>query len=257
MRRRRALVLGVPVDLVSEGDVVDFVRRRIQDPIAGQVVTVNAEFVVRAQSDREFARVLRSASLATPDGAGVVWALRRAGFQPAGRVGGSDLVWSICAAAAERGWRVFLLGGGPGVAEAAAQTLCSAYPSLVVGGTHGGSPRREEEASIVDLIRAAETDILFVAFGAPAQDLWIARNQIATGAQVAMGLGGTLDYLAGKARRAPRWMQDRGLEWLWRLIRQPWRWKRMLALPRFVWLVSTRREGVVAATEGLDVEELA
>jgi N-acetylglucosaminyldiphosphoundecaprenol N-acetyl-beta-D-mannosaminyltransferase len=244
---RRVFLLGVPVDLVGHDEVVRWVEGRVGDELPAQIVTINAEFVVRAQRDVAFARVLGAAPLATPDGAGVVWALRRAGFGGVRRVGGSDLVWSISARAAASGWKIFLLGGAPGVAEAAAATLRAAYPGLVVAGAYAGSPREDDEAYIVDLIRAAATDVLFVAFGAPAQDLWIARNQVATGARVAMGVGGSLDYLAGTARRAPGWMQDRELEWLWRLMRQPWRWKRMLALPRFVWLVWTTQDAVRGA----------
>jgi N-acetylglucosaminyldiphosphoundecaprenol N-acetyl-beta-D-mannosaminyltransferase len=119
--------------------------------------------------------------------------------------------------------------------------LSADIPGLLIVGTHSGSPAPEEEDSIVDLVRTSGAHILFVAFGAPQQDLWIARNLARSGAVVGMGVGGSFDYLAGTARRAPRWMQERGLDWLWRLVQQPWRWRRMLALPRFAWAVL--REG--------------
>jgi N-acetylglucosaminyldiphosphoundecaprenol N-acetyl-beta-D-mannosaminyltransferase len=136
---------------------------------------------------------------------------------------------------------VFLLGAAEGVAAAAALRLQASIPGLAVGGTYAGSPTPGEEDSIVDLVRMSGAAILFVAFGAPQQDLWIARNLARSGAVVGMGVGGSFDYLAGTARRAPIWMQERGLDWLWRLIQQPWRWRRMLALPRFTW--SVLREG--------------
>ncbi|MGH2444325.1 MAG: WecB/TagA/CpsF family glycosyltransferase, partial [Chloroflexota bacterium] len=173
----------------------------------------------------------------TPDGAGVVWALRRQGIDLEYRVGGSDLIWSLCLQAEEFGHRVFLLGAAEGVAELGARRLHESFPRLQIAGTYAGDPGFERETSIVDLIRRSGADILFVAFGAPAQDFWIGRNLTATGVACAIGVGGSLDYLAGTARRAPRWMRQNNLDWLWRLLMQPRRWRRMLVLPRFAWLV--------------------
>lgn len=235
--RLRLQVLGVPVDVVSEDDVLEFVTDRVQTRRPARIVTVNAEFVVKAQSDREFAEALKSADLATPDSGGVVWAVRRQGAHLKDRVGGSDLIWHISRQAAELGHRVFLLGAREGVAAQAAAELRRRYPGLQIVGTYSGSPSPDDEALITSLIERSQADILFVAFGAPQQDTWIARNLTQTGAAVAMGVGGSFDYVAGIARRAPLWMQRRGLDWLWRLVRQPWRWRRMLALPRFAWLV--------------------
>lgn len=206
-----------------------------------QIATVNVEYAVRAWQDPEFRHLLESARLATPDSTGILWALRREGIELSYRVGGSDLLWSLCLQAEEFGHRVFFLGGGEGIAAGAASRLLNAYPRLLVAGTYGGSPAPEEERNIVDLIRRSEVDILFVAFGSPAQDSWIARNLRETGASCAIGVGGSLDYVAGAARRAPPWMRKNNLDWLWRLMVQPWRWRRMLALPRFVALVLTSK----------------
>ncbi len=237
LRPRAVDVLGVPVEAVTKQDVLDFVRRRIELGRPGRIVTVNAEFVVLAQRDQEFARAIRESDLATPDSFLVVWAMRRRGAQLAGRVGGADLIWLVCELAAAEGHRVFLLGAGEGVAASAAARLQQRYPGLIVAGTYSGSPNPEEQAHIVDLIRRSKADILFVAFGAPQQDIWIARNMRATGVSIALGVGGSFDYVAGRVPRAPAWMRERGLEWLWRLIHQPWRWRRMLALLRFIWLI--------------------
>lgn len=237
MRSERSHVLGVPVDNVSEPDVLAFVRDWVAGGDPAQIVTVNAEFVVRARRDVEFRNVLKHAALATPDGAGVVWALRRRGVNVPARVGGSDLVWSVSEQAARLGHRLFLLGGAEGVARTAAARLQDEYPGLIVAGTYSGSPDMAEQNHIVDLIRRSRADVLLVAFGAPAQELWVARSLVSAGVSVALGVGGSLDYVAGTARRAPAWMRERGLEWLWRLVLQPWRWRRMLALPRFVCLV--------------------
>jgi N-acetylglucosaminyldiphosphoundecaprenol N-acetyl-beta-D-mannosaminyltransferase len=234
-------VLGINVHCVVERDVVDFVRERIRALEPTQIVTVNAEFVMIARKDSRFRSVLAGAQLATPDGAGVVWAARRKGATISRRVGGSDLIWSLSKQAAAEGQRVFMLGATEGVAASAARSLEAEIPGLIMAGTHSGSPSPAEEDSIVDLVRRSGAHILFVAFGAPQQDLWIARNLTRSGAVIGMGVGGSLDYLAGTARRAPVWMQERGLDWLWRLIQQPWRWRRMLALPQFAWAVL--REG--------------
>lgn len=252
MSGRRADVLGVPVDIVSERDILMFVQERVEARRPARIVTVNAEFVILARKDAEFAEALRTADLATPDGAGVVWAMRRQGAAPPARVGGADLIWSMSEQAAGAGQSVFLLGGAEGIASTAARRLCARYPDLRVAGAYSGSPAVDDEAYIVDLVRRSGADLLFVAFGAPQQDLWIARNLGRTGACVAIGVGGSFDYVAGVARRAPRWMRRRGLDWLWRLMRQPWRWRRMLALPEFAWLV-LRHGPRRAAGERMDV----
>jgi len=165
---------------------------------------------------------------------GVLWAAQRQGVALAERVTGSDGIYRICAAAAAQGWRVFLLGAAPGVAATAAQRLAAIYPGLVIVGAYAGSPTDEDWPEIAARLAAAQPDVLLVAYGHPRQDLWIDRHRGELPAHVAMGIGGALDFAAGVAQRAPRWMQRLGLEWLHRLIRQPWRWRRMLKLPRFV-----------------------
>lgn len=238
----RHRILWLSVHAVTGEETLRFARERIASGRPARIVTVNTEFVMLARDDAAFRGVVETADLATPDSAGILWALSRQGIHLDRRVGGSDLIWTLSEQAARCGHSVFLLGGLPGVAERAAAVLRSTYPALRVAGTYAGSPSPSEEGEISRLIRASEADILFVAFGAPQQDLWIARNLAATGARIGLGVGGSLDYVAGTARRAPVWMQERGLEWLWRLLRQPWRWRRMLALPRFAWLVLTSQE---------------
>lgn len=245
---KRCGVLGVPVDVVTEPDVLAAARCAVESREPAQIVTVNAEFVVMALENETFLRVLREARVATPDGAGVVWALRRRGVHVA-RLGGSDLIWSLSEQAAALGHAVFFLGAAEGVADEVAARLSLRYPGLHVAGTLSGSPRAQDEESIVGSIRTSGADILFVAYGAPEQDLWIARNLPRLGVSVAIGVGGSFDYVAGRARRAPPWMRERGLDWLWRLVMQPWRWKRMLALPRFALLVLTAPGGGVTQTE--------
>ncbi len=137
---------------------------------------------------------------------------------------------SLCAA---NGYRLYLLGAAHGVAEEAAARLRELAPDVQIAGTYAGSPSSTEEDEIIGRINAAHADILCVAYGAPAQDLWIQRNLARLPVALAMGVGGTFDFLSGRQRRAPRFIQRLGLEWLYRLYREPWRWRRMLALPQF------------------------
>lgn len=240
-------VLGIAVDgLDMDGAVaavlalLDAHRADPGRPTA-LVATVNPEFVMLARRDPEFRRVLCSAALRLADGWGVVWALRRRGRQ-ATRVAGADLVPRLAAAAARRGYRLYLLGAGPGVAEEAAARLQDQHPDLRVVGAEPGSPRPEDDQAQTDRIRAAAADLVLVAYGAPRQELWIARNAGRMGAGAAIGVGGTFDYLAGRVRRAPAaWRRLHG-EWAWRLLREPWRARRMAVLPHFALLVLLGRD---------------
>lgn len=230
-------ILGVRVDDVTYTEALDQVERAIADGGVYQIATVNVEFIMEARRNPAFWRVLAEASLCVPDGIGVLWASRRQGRPLRQRVAGVDLVERIAARAAQQGWRVFFLGAAPGVAERAATVLSERYPGLKVAGCYAGSPQPQEEDEIVGWVRAARPDVLFVAYGAPRQDLWIARNQARIGVPVAAGVGGSFDFIAGLAIRAPGWMQRVGLEWLHRLLREPWRWRRQMAIPHFMLLV--------------------
>lgn len=227
-------ILGVRVDNITSAQVLQTMAAWVASGEPHQVVTVNPEFVMRAQRDREFHVVLDRADLALPDGQGLLWASRLLGHRLAERVAGSDIVPHVAAMSAERGYRLYLLGARPGVAEMAARKLAARFPGVCIVGTYAGSPDPSEEDELVARITAASPDILFVAYGAPRQDLWIAGNLERLRVPVCMGVGGTFDFIAGVAQRAPLWMQNAGLEWLFRLIQEPWRWRRMLALPRFV-----------------------
>jgi N-acetylglucosaminyldiphosphoundecaprenol N-acetyl-beta-D-mannosaminyltransferase len=230
-------ILGVRVDAITFDAVLACIEGYIADERPRQIVTVNPEFVMTGQSNAEFRRVINEAALALPDGTGVWWASRRLGRPVPERIPGVDLVNRLASLSADKGFRIYLLGAMPGVAEQAAQVLCARYAGLTVAGTYAGSPRAEDEAAIIAQVRAAHPHILLVAYGAPAQDMWIARNLDRLGVPVCIGVGGAFDYLAGVHPLAPRWLRRIGLEWLYRLATQPWRWRRMLALPRFVWQV--------------------
>jgi N-acetylglucosaminyldiphosphoundecaprenol N-acetyl-beta-D-mannosaminyltransferase len=244
--RRTVKVLGVEVDAVTLGQAVAMVgeavdSRRGHGGPTFQVATVNPEFVMHARRDREFREILRDASLRTPDGAGLMLASRILGRPLPERVAGVELVQALARAAAGRGDRLFLLGAAPGVAEQAAARLLALAPGLRVAGTFAGDATEAGDTEALARIRAAEPDIILVAYGAPAQERWARRNLDVSGAAVAIGVGGTFDYLAGRVRRAPALMRKMGLEWLFRLGRQPWRARRMAVLPVFLALVVQQR----------------
>lgn len=234
-------ILGVKVDNVTEGEALDRVEAFIRDGRPHQIVTVNPEFVVMAQEDQDFRDILNRADLALPDGVGLLWASRFLGSPLRQRVAGSDLVEGLAGLAARRGYSLFLLGARPGVGQQAAQRFQARYPGLRIAGTHPGSPSPEEEEEVAARVRAASPDILLVAYGAPTQDRWVRRNLERLGVPVCMGVGGALDFVSGKVRRAPPWVRRLGLEWLFRLAQEPWRWRRMLRLPRFAFLVVRSR----------------
>jgi N-acetylglucosaminyldiphosphoundecaprenol N-acetyl-beta-D-mannosaminyltransferase len=241
--RRR--ILGIPVDDVTIVEVVAQVRDWAAENAGTvhQVVTVNPEFIMAARCDAEFRAVLERSDLATADGVGVILAGRLLHRPLRRRVTGVELVEAV-AASGEPSLRLFLLGAGPGIAERAAASLQSRYPGCVIVGTWSGSPRPENAGEALSRIRAAGATVLLVAYGAPEQDCWIDRYRsdlAACGIVMAVGVGGTLDYLAGEVPRAPDLVRRFGFEWLYRLIRQPWRWRRQLALPHFAALVLHER----------------
>jgi N-acetylglucosaminyldiphosphoundecaprenol N-acetyl-beta-D-mannosaminyltransferase len=226
----QARVLGVRVDCLNMQATLDRIDQMVQAGGQHLVATVNPEFIMRARRDSDFARVLESADLCLPDGTGVVWAARRQGCSMSGPVTGVDLIPPLAALCATRGYRLFLLGAGPGVAAELATRLRAGHPVLEVA-AHPGSSDPSSDDETVSLIRAHRTQVLLVAFGAPKQELWIDRLKDRLGVAVGIGVGGAYDYLAGRVPRAPMWMRRAGLEWLHRLIRQPWRVRRMTVLP--------------------------
>lgn len=229
-------MLGVPVHQVTMDAALAQVEKLMQEPGLHQIATANPEFVMRAQKDAGFLAILRRVDLSLADGIGLVWISAWYGARLPERVPGSELVYHLAERCARRGWRLFLLGAAPGVAEKAGERLIELYPGLEIAGTYAGSPAPAENDEIVTRINESRADVLYVAYGAPNQDRWIDRNRDALlTVRMAMGVGGSLDFISGRVQRAPGWMQRLGIEWVFRLLQQPWRWRRMLAIPRFVW----------------------
>ncbi|CUH94241.1 hypothetical protein P22_0307 [Propionispora sp. 2/2-37] len=232
--RTKIPVLDIMIDSVTMQEALDAIETFLTEDRPHLVATANAEMVMMAKEDQELACILNKADLVVPDGAGVVWAARYLGHSMSERVAGYDLTQRLLAQAARKGYRVFLFGGAPGVAEKAKETAERLYPGIVIVGTRNGYLADGEEHQLVDTIRKEKPAILLVALGVPKQEKWLYRNLDTLQIPVCIGVGGTFDVMAGNVRRAPLWMQQANLEWLFRLLCQPYRAIRMLALPRFV-----------------------
>lgn len=230
-------ILGTRVDKVDMMEALCHIDSFIKEGSCHHIITLNAEIIYRAQFDRPLREVINEADLVTPDGAGVVWAAGYLGDPLRERVTGIDLMMETCRQAHHTGWEIFLLGGAPGVAEEAAHRLNDLYPNIKIVGTHHGYFSPDQEKEVLNQIKAAEPDIIFVALGAPRQEFWIRDHRDNLPAKVAIGVGGSFDVISGRVKRAPVWMQKMKLEWLARLVREPWRIGRMLALPKFMWAV--------------------
>jgi N-acetylglucosaminyldiphosphoundecaprenol N-acetyl-beta-D-mannosaminyltransferase len=236
-------VLGVRVDDVTYEDLMLQVDAYVSSRRPHQIVTLNAEMLVAAHEDPALGQILNDADLNVADSVGVMLAARLLGLRLRERVTGSDGIYRLATHCAQKGYRPFFLGAAPGVADLVAERLVAANPDLEVAGAYAGSPFPKDENDIVDRVRAAAPDLLLVAYGVPVEEKWIARNWERLGVPVMVGVGGSFDFVAGLTKRAPVWMRRMGLEWFHRLIREPWRWRRQLALPRFVVLVLRQKMG--------------
>jgi len=272
LNRKKINLFDVPIDSFSRLESIKFIEQKLgtlgKKPFF--LTTVNAEFLFRAIMDDEVKQMLHNSNLNFADGIGILWSakflslalpknkffryligiLKFIGsllaiiFYPKylrkpipERISGSDFIWDLCHLAVKKDYQIFLLGGQPTVPEQAALRLQTEIYGLKVAGTYCGSPKIEDKKKIVEMIQKAKPDILFVAYGVPAEELWLDRNLANTGAKIGIGVGGTFDFLAGRHKRAPKFFQAFGLEWLWSLILEPRRFRRQLALPRLVWKV--------------------
>lgn len=232
-------VLGIRYDNVTMAEALDAARTFLQSDASGYVVTPNAEIAYEALHSEALRRVLNDAQLVLPDGAGVVLASKLVRSPLKQKVAGFDFAMQLLPVLAELGLRLFLLGSKAGVAEQAAEILREKYPNLCICGTADGYFSQDGEA--LEAIRAAQADVIYVCLGAPKQEFFMQCNLTPSGAKLMLGLGGTLDVVAGHVKRAPRWMQKLGLEWFYRLLRQPNRFGRMLRLPKYIFAALKKR----------------
>lgn len=237
MREREVLeILGIPFDFV---DMDEALERAVKFAVGERlrfIFTPNPEIVMMAQKDDELKRALLSADMSIPDGIGIVIASSLYGNRLPERVAGFDLVKEMLAWGAHRGWTFYLLGGKPGVPDKAQRRLEKKYPGIkIVGIHHGYFANKEEE--VIAHINLCNPNVILVGMGAPIQEKWIFRNRWKLNVNLAVGIGGALDIFAGKARRAPKIFIKLGLEWFYRLIKEPWRIKRMMSIPLFLFKV--------------------
>jgi N-acetylglucosaminyldiphosphoundecaprenol N-acetyl-beta-D-mannosaminyltransferase len=238
----RVNVLGVGFDRVDLDGAVDTVIDRVRRGERTTVITANPEFVMLARREPDLVRIAAAAELVIPDGTGVFLASRLLGDPLPGRAPGRLLVDRLADHAARSGISLFLLGARPGVAERAAARLRERHPGLVIAGTHAGSAAPDGDVDAVAKVDAASPQVLLVAYGMPHQERWIARNlSRVPSVRVAIGVGGVLDQLAGIASVPPPVVHAAGLEWLWRLLTDPRRWRRQRVLPLFAVLVLIER----------------
>jgi N-acetylglucosaminyldiphosphoundecaprenol N-acetyl-beta-D-mannosaminyltransferase len=224
----RVQLLGVPLDPVTADEAVAALLDYVRSSAQHHVMTPNAEMLVAASRDARFRDLLNQTALNLPDSAGLLWMANWTHQYLPERVTGVDTVTSLCARLTPD-QSVFFLGAAPGVAEKASIILRMKFPNLRIAGTYGGSPSTAEAPEIVERIQQASPSVLLVAYGAPAQDLWIDHHlKNLSSVRLAMGVGGTFDFIAGTQVRAPKLLQRLHLEWAWRVLLQPSRWKRIL-----------------------------
>ena len=241
LRRRRLRIGRLWVDAVSSDEALHAIGNLVDAGQGGTVYTPNVDHVVKAESNEDFRRAYDDVSLSLADGMPLVWVSHLLGCPLPERVAGSDILIPLLKLAAKRQWRVYLLGGGPGAAEAAARRLVEEFGVSVVGWDDcriekdGADP----SGNSVARAQAAKADVVLVGLGPPKQELWIHRYKDAMGPAVALGIGAGLDFLAGRFKRAPRWIANSGFEWAYRLSLEPGRlWRRYLVeSPRFILVV--------------------
>lgn len=227
-------ILGVKVDRIGINDAADKIFSFLSGDRCRKVFTPNSEIIMNGYNDEDFAKILNAADLLTADGIGVVKAAKILKRPVPERAAGFDIACRLLEMVAKTDYKLFLFGGKPGVAEKAKEKMEEKYPGLKIAGMRNGYFKDEETGDIVRQINESGAELLFVCLGAPKQEKWISENAPKlTGVKAALGVGGSLDVFAGTAERAPEFYCKHGLEWFYRLMKEPWRAKRMTALPKF------------------------
>lgn len=226
MSHSRAVIGGVPIDAVTHDEALTAIDALITRGAGGYVVTPNVDHIVLANGDERMRSAQAGASLALPDGQPVVWMARLLGHAVPARVSGSDLIWPLLARAAARGWKVFCFGASEAVSREAQRRMLARHPDLRLVGFDCGywsadDDRAPDESSVVRAVRQSGADLVIVALSAPRQEYWLARHAHALAPAVALGLGASLDFVAGAVDRAPAWVSQAGCEWLYRLVQEP------------------------------------
>lgn len=234
-------ILGCRLDPIDAQQAARIILARTEYPrgVPLQVVTLGTEMVVHAQKDERFREAVNNCELSLCDTVGLLVVARSRGGQLRERVTGVDLIEPLSAIAAKSGLPIFLLGGAEGVARAAGVALTRRYPGLQIAGARDGYFKESDSSELCAEISRSGARLLLVGLGSPRQELWLAKHLAQTGCGAGIGVGGSFDVISGKVERAPESWRKLNLEWLYRLAREPHRWRRQLALPHFVWLVAT------------------
>ena len=228
----RINIMGVEFDSLTLSEAVERAETLIAERSAAYVVTPNPEIVMTCWDNPDAMEAVQNADLVLPDGVGVVYGAKILGTPLKGKLPGIDFATELMRRLAKRGGRVYLLGAKPGIAELAGERMQEQFPGLIVCGTHDGY--FQEDAPVIEEINALQPDLLLVCLGAPKQELWMHRNRPLLKVGLMAGLGGSLDVFAGTVKRAPVFFQKLGMEWFYRLLKEPWRFKRMMKLPKFL-----------------------
>jgi N-acetylglucosaminyldiphosphoundecaprenol N-acetyl-beta-D-mannosaminyltransferase len=240
-KRDTVELLGLRFDRLTRAQAADAVVELARSAGKHYVVKPYSEFIPRARRDASVRETLTGASLCLADGVGIIWASRFLGRPLPQAMRGIDFTWEMLAALDRAGLSVYLLGGTADEVRLTQERIRERLPGLSIAGTHQGHLARGESETVISEINAASPDVLLVAMGFPRQELWIAKHLPALTVRVAVAEGGSFSFISGAVSRAPGWMRRAGLEWAYRLLRQPWRAKRQLALPVFAWLVLRER----------------
>ncbi|MNM08074.1 putative N-acetylmannosaminyltransferase [compost metagenome] len=237
-------IFGIPVSKMDMKETVNYLIEVIRSRTPHQVITANPIMVMAALDSPAYMDIMSSAELVVPDGTGVVWAAQRGGNPVKERVPGYDLLHELMRVGQTYGWRVYLLGSTPEVIRETASRLQKQYPGIVIAGYRDGFFGASEDEGVIGSILETKPDLLFVARGADTQEPWIAKYKSQLGIPVMMGVGGSFDVISGKSKRAPVVFQKLRLEWFYRLLKEPTRYKRMLALPKFAVKVVREKDSV-------------
>jgi N-acetylglucosaminyldiphosphoundecaprenol N-acetyl-beta-D-mannosaminyltransferase len=238
---QQARILGCRVDALDAAQAVDRIVELARGTVPSLIVTLGTEMIVSAQRDERFRGVVETSALSLCDTVGVMYAARLQGVHLPGRVAGIDLIDPLCARCAREGVPVYFLGARGDTAQRAAAALQARYPQLQVAGARDGYFSSAEDSAVAAAVAVSGARILFAGLGSPHQEIWIAEHLKETGCLVGIGVGGSFDVLAGNVERAPAVWRRLNLEWLYRLFKEPSRWRRQLALPKFVWLAVCER----------------
>ncbi|SCY48888.1 WecB/TagA/CpsF family glycosyltransferase [Alkaliphilus peptidifermentans] len=231
---KRVEILNVPIHAVSQHEAVEALIGFLNQDKLMKVYTPNPEIVMLAQADEGLLNILKDGDLVVPDGIGLIMASKLKGLGLKERVTGVDLTHRLLSYCGNSKKSVFILGGKPDVPEKAAENIENKYNGIKIAGTQHGYFKQEENEEIINSINSSKADVLFVCLGAPRQEIWIDDNKDKLNCRIAIGLGGGVDIYAGTAKRAPMAYQKLGLEWFYRLMKEPKRYKRMLLLPKFL-----------------------